>query len=60
MMLTHGPDFTQGPLSRFGDTAANSGMMALLESYESTSTLPVAVKTLAASAASASFRIVRF
>ncbi len=50
---------TQGPLSRFGDTAANSGTLALLESYESTSTLPVAVKTLAASAASASFRIVR-
>ena len=53
------PDATQGPLSRFGDTAANSGTLAVLDSYESTATLPVAVKTLAASAASASFRIVR-
>ena len=49
----------QGPLSRFGDTAANSGTLAVLDSYESTSTLPVAVKTLAASTASAGFRIVR-
>ena len=44
-------------MSRFGDTAANSGTLALLDSYDSTATLPVAVKTLAASTASAGFRI---
>ncbi len=47
----------QGPLSRFGDTAANAGVLALLESYEQTATLPVGVKTLAASAAAGAFRI---
>lgn len=43
----------QGPLSRFGDTAANAGIFALLESL----TWPVLVKTIAASAASAAFRM---
>lgn len=43
----------QGPLSRFGDTAANAGIFALLESL----TWPVLVKTVAASAASALFRM---
>lgn len=28
-------------MSRFGDTAANAGTLALLDSYDSTSTLPV-------------------
>ena len=46
-------------MSRFGDTAANSGTLALLDSYDSTANLPVAVKTLAASTCSAGFRIVR-
>lgn len=45
------------PLSRFGDTAANAGTLALLDSYESTENLPVAVKTIAASAAAGGFRI---
>ena len=48
----------QGPLSRFGDTAANAGMLALLDSYDSTSKLPIAIKTLTASGAAAAFRIV--
>lgn len=48
----------QGPLSRFGDTAANAGMLALLDSYDSTAALPIWVKTLSASAAAAGFRIV--
>ncbi|KAK9808597.1 hypothetical protein WJX72_000238 [[Myrmecia] bisecta] len=52
-----GPALLQAPLSRFGDTAANAGTLSLLESYESTKKLPVPVKTLAASAASAAFRI---
>nr|XP_019006139.1 mitochondrial carrier protein [Kwoniella mangroviensis CBS 8507]OCF69600.1 mitochondrial carrier protein [Kwoniella mangroviensis CBS 8507] len=43
----------QGPLSRFGDTAANAGILALLESF----TWPVLVKTIAASVASACFRM---
>ncbi|KAJ9120329.1 hypothetical protein QFC24_005283 [Naganishia onofrii] len=43
----------QGPLSRFGDTAANAGIFALLESL----TWPVLVKTIAASLASATFRM---
>lgn len=43
----------QGPLSRFGDTAANAGILALLESVD----WPVAVKTIFASLASATFRM---
>ncbi|WVW81419.1 hypothetical protein I302_103412 [Kwoniella bestiolae CBS 10118] len=43
----------QGPLSRFGDTAANAGILALLESF----TWPVLIKTIAASVASACFRM---
>ena len=44
----------QGPLSRFGDTAANAGMLALLENVASMS---AATKTFAASIAAALFRI---
>lgn len=47
----------QGPLSRFGDTAANAGTLSLLDSYEMTSGLNVGLKTVVASAAAASFRI---
>ncbi|WWD22912.1 hypothetical protein CI109_107407 [Kwoniella shandongensis] len=43
----------QGPLSRFGDTAANAGILALLSAF----TWPVLVKTIAASVASATFRM---
>lgn len=35
----------QGPLTRFGDTAANVGILALLESLPETQGLPLAVKT---------------
>jgi hypothetical protein len=52
-----GPALIQAPLSRFGDTAANAGMLALLESTDSTRHLPVAVKTLAASLSAGAFRI---
>ncbi|GLI70756.1 hypothetical protein VaNZ11_015784 [Volvox africanus] len=48
------PALIQGPLSRFGDTAANTGMLALLEDVD----MPVALKTLAASLAAGAFRIV--
>ena len=52
-----GPALIQGPMSRFGDTAANTGILALMESHDSTKDLPVGVKTLAASAAAGGFRI---
>lgn len=52
------PALIQGPLSRFGDTAANTGVLTLLDSFESTERLNVGVKTVAASAAAALFRIV--
>lgn len=51
------PALVQGPLSRFGDTAANTGMLAALDAFESTENLPVGVKTIAASVAAAGFRI---
>lgn len=47
----------QGPLSRFGDTAANTGVLTALNSLESTKDLNVGLKTMAASAAAALFRI---
>jgi len=53
-----GPALLQGPLSRFGDTAANAGMLTLLESYDSTRTLPVWLKTAFASVAAGGFRII--
>ena len=43
----------QGPLSRFGDTAANTGVLALLEDVD----IPPAVKTIAASVGAGLFRI---
>merc|ERR1719323_1508019 len=47
------PGLIQAPVSRFGDTAANDGALAALE-YTS---LPTAVKTMAASASAAGFRV---
>jgi hypothetical protein len=47
------PALIQGPLSRFGDTAANTGMMALLEDVD----MPPAIKTIAASVGAGLFRI---
>jgi len=52
-----GPALIQGPLSRFGDTAANAGMLSLLDSNSSTRDLPVAVKTACASVSAGLFRI---
>ena len=52
------PALIQGPLSRFGDTAANTGMLTLLDSIESTKDLNVAYKTASASVAAALFRII--
>ncbi|XP_023322126.1 uncharacterized protein LOC111696668 [Eurytemora carolleeae] len=49
-----GPALLQGPLSRFGDTAANVAILSLLEKSD----LPVIVKSGTASLAAASWRIV--
>ncbi len=51
------PALIQGPLSRFGDTAANTGTLAALDAFEFTEKLPVAAKTVAASVAAGLFRI---
>lgn len=52
------PALIQGPLSRFGDTAANTGTLVALDSFDQTKNLPVGVKTIAASVSAALFRIV--
>ena len=52
-----GPALFQGPLSRFGDTASNAGMLALWDSFDGTKNLPSAAKTVSASAAAAGFRV---
>lgn len=49
----YGWAMVQGPLSRFGDTAANAGAMAALEG----SGVPIAAKTLVASTAAAGARV---
>jgi len=51
------PALLQGPLSRFGDTAANTGAIELLNGFEATRTLPIFVKTFAASFMSGMFRV---
>ncbi|KAI0072613.1 mitochondrial carrier [Panus rudis PR-1116 ss-1] len=47
----------QGPVSRFGDTAANAGILALLESNSFMKKLPSLIKTVFASLAAAAFRM---
>eukprot|EP00605_Chrysophyceae_sp_TOSAG23-4_P001970 GSChrysophyteH1.ASY1.ANO1.2181.1 assembled CDS len=51
------PALIQGPMSRFGDVAANAGALALFDSMEQTKDLPIWVKTGGASLSSALFRI---
>jgi len=51
------PALFQGPLSRFGDTAANTGIIAAFEANASLAALPTLVKTVAASVTAAAFRI---
>lgn len=48
----------QGPLSRFGDTAANSGVLLLLDSLPATSGLPLVLKTAGGSVAAGLWRII--
>eukprot|EP00425_Heterocapsa_triquetra_P043462 CAMPEP_0195078828 /NCGR_PEP_ID=MMETSP0448-20130528/20913_1 /TAXON_ID=66468 /ORGANISM="Heterocapsa triquestra, Strain CCMP 448" /LENGTH=289 /DNA_ID=CAMNT_0040111597 /DNA_START=82 /DNA_END=951 /DNA_ORIENTATION=- len=47
------PGLIQAPVSRFGDTAANDGMLAALEH----TTMPTAAKTMCASGTAAVFRV---
>jgi hypothetical protein len=51
------PALIQGPLSRFGDTAANTGVLTLLNNVETTKDLNVGIKTACASFGAAVFRI---
>jgi hypothetical protein len=47
----------QAPLGRFFDTAANSGVLALFVLYPAFDNVPTFVKTMAASATAASFKV---
>ena len=51
------PALVQGPASRFGDTASNAGMLALLESSPKTKELPMSMKTILASLTASGFRV---
>lgn len=51
------PALLQGPLSRFGDTAANTGVLTLMNSHPDLIGLPVQVKTILASFCAASLRV---
>ena len=48
----------QGPLTRFGDFAANVGILSILESIPLTQSLPLPIKTLCGSVAAGLWRIV--
>lgn len=52
-----GPALLQGPLSRFGDTAANIGVLAYLDKNEKTRDLNISIKTGAASIVASLWRI---
>ncbi|KAF9877047.1 hypothetical protein CkaCkLH20_05313 [Colletotrichum karsti] len=53
-----GAALIQGPVSRFGDTAANAGILALLESNSFLNQLPTLIKTIFASLCAAGFRMI--
>ncbi|KAI6758742.1 hypothetical protein HG530_010982 [Fusarium avenaceum] len=52
------PALFQGPISRFGDTAANAGILALLQSNPYLKDLPSPIKTIFASLCAAAFRMI--
>ena len=52
-----GPALLQAPLSRFGDTAANVGMMTYLNSNQNTEHLPMSIKTFCGSVSAGLWRI---
>ena len=51
------PGMLQGPLARFGDTAANAGIMALLSNVDALRDAHPTIKTVFASASASAFRI---
>ena len=51
------PALLQGPLSRFGDTAANAGVLALLDGDDRTRSLPTGVKSLASATVATAWRV---
>ncbi|KAH7380559.1 mitochondrial carrier domain-containing protein [Phaeosphaeria sp. MPI-PUGE-AT-0046c] len=51
------PALFQGPIARFGDTAANAGILALMKSNGYLNQLPSPVKTVFASCCAAAFRM---
>ncbi|XMA15616.1 hypothetical protein WAI453_008407 [Rhynchosporium graminicola] len=53
-----GAALIQGPVSRFGDTAANAGILALLQSNSYLKGLPAPIQTIFASLCAASFRMI--
>jgi hypothetical protein len=53
-----GPALIQGPLARFGDTAANAGILALLSSNPFLKKLPSPIKSIFASIVGALFRMI--
>ncbi|KAK0624604.1 mitochondrial carrier protein [Bombardia bombarda] len=53
-----GAALVQGPVARFGDTAANAGILALLHSNSYLKDLPSPVKTIFASLCAAAFRMI--
>ncbi len=53
-----GAALVQGPVARFGDTAANAGILALLESNKFMRTLPRFIQSAFASVAAALFRMI--
>eukprot|EP01130_Rhizamoeba_saxonica_P011550 TRINITY_DN47_c0_g1_i1.p1 TRINITY_DN47_c0_g1~~TRINITY_DN47_c0_g1_i1.p1 ORF type:complete len:293 (-),score=58.37 TRINITY_DN47_c0_g1_i1:58-936(-) len=53
----YGPAIFQGPLSRFGDTAANAGVLGFFDANPNTKDLPIAVKTFFASCMAGPWRV---
>ncbi|RFU28162.1 hypothetical protein B7463_g8171, partial [Scytalidium lignicola] len=53
-----GAALIQGPVSRFGDTAANAGILALLQSNAYLKDLPSPIKTIFSSLCAAAFRMI--
>ena len=52
-----GPALLQGPLSRFGDTAANVGVITFLDNNDTTKNFPILFKSVCASIVAALWRI---
>ncbi|KAH7017959.1 mitochondrial carrier domain-containing protein [Microdochium trichocladiopsis] len=52
------PALVQGPIARFGDTAANAGIIALFQSNRYLKHLPSLAKTVFASLCAAAFRMI--